>query len=58
MRSYKGFFKMTFKGEIQYRAKAFSGIATQFFWGIMYVYLYTAFMGGSIIDGFSISQMA
>lgn len=58
MRSYKGFFKMTFKGEIQYRAKALSGVATQFFWGIMYIYLYTAFMGGSIIDGFSISQMA
>ena len=58
MSSYFGLFKMTFKGEIQYRAKALSGIATQFFWGIMYVYLYTAFMGGNIIDGFSISQMA
>lgn len=49
---------MTFKGELQYRAKALSGMATQFFWGLMYVYLYTAFMGGKVIDGFSISQMA
>ena len=49
---------MTFKGELQYRAKALSGITTQFFWGIMYVYLYTAFMGGNLIDGFSVSQMA
>ena len=58
MSSYTGLFKMTFKGELQYRAKAISGITTQFFWGIMYVYLYTAFMGGKIIEGFSISQMA
>ncbi len=58
MNSYRGLFKMTFKGELQYRAKALSGLTTQFFWGIMYVYLYTAFMGGQIIDGFSIPQMA
>ena len=58
MKSYIGMFKMSFKGELQYRAKAFSGILTQFFWGIMYVYLYTAFMGGNVIDGFSIPQMA
>lgn len=58
MKPYYGMFKMSFKGELQYRAKAFSGILTQFFWGIMYVYLYTAFMGGNMIDGFSIQQMA
>ena len=48
---------MTFKGELQYRAKALSGIVTQVFWGLLYIYLYTAFMGGKIIEGFSISQM-
>ena len=58
MKSYLGMFKMSFKGELQYRAKAFSGILTQFFWGVMYVYLYTAFMGGNMIEGFSIPQMA
>ena len=57
MSSYLGLFKMTFKGELQYRAKALSGVVTQVFWGLMYIYLYTAFMGGKIIDGFSISQM-
>ena len=57
MSSYFGLFKMTFKGELQYRAKALSGIVTQLFWGLLYIYLYTAFMGGKIIDGFSISQM-
>ncbi len=58
MHSYSGLFKMTFKGELQYRAKALSGLTTQFFWGIMYIYLYTAFMGGNVIEGFSIPQMA
>jgi len=58
MQSYRGLFKMSFKGELQYRAKALSGIATQFFWGIMFIYLYTSFMKSKIIDGFSISQMA
>lgn len=58
MQSYSGLFKMTFKGELQYRAKALSGVLTQAFWGFMYVYLYTAFMGGKVIDGFSIAQMA
>ena len=58
MQSYRGLFKMSFKGELQYRGKAISGIATQFFWGVMYIYLYIAFMGGNVIDGFSIPQMA
>ena len=57
MSSYIGLFKMTFKGELQYRAKAISGVVTQVFWGLMYIYLYTAFMGGKIIEGFSIAQM-
>ena len=57
MSSYLGLFKMTFKGELQYRAKAVSGVITQVFWGLMYIYLYTAFMGGKIIEGFSIAQM-
>ena len=57
MQSYRGLFKMSFKGELQYRAKAISGISTQFFWGLLYIYLYTAFMGGNLIEGFSVSQM-
>ena len=57
MSSYFGIFKMNFKGELQYRAKALSGVVTQIFWGLMYIYLYTAFMGGKVIEGFSIDQM-
>lgn len=55
--SYLGIFKMQFKGELQYRGKAISGIATQVFWGILYIYLFTAFMRGGV-DGFTIPQMA
>lgn len=57
MSSYFGIFKMNFKGELQYRVKALSGVVTQVFWGLMYIYLYTAFMGGKVIAGFSIEQM-
>ena len=57
MSQYFGIFKMNFKGELQYRAKAISGVTTQIFWGLMYIYLYTAFMGGKVIEGFSIEQM-
>ncbi len=57
MSSYLGIFKMQFKGELQYRAKALSGIITQFFWGIMYICLYTAFMKDGVVNGFSLSQM-
>lgn len=58
MRQYLGIFKMQFKGELQYRTKALSGIFTQFFWGIMYIFLYSAFMKDGIVNGFTAVQMA
>ena len=48
---------MQFKGELQYRAKALSGIVTQIFWGIMYICLYSAFMKNGTVNGFSLDQM-
>ncbi len=57
MSSYFGLFKMTFKGELQYRVKAINGVITQFFWGLMYIFLFTAFMSEKTINGFSVSQM-
>ena len=56
-KSYFGIFKMEFKGELQYRAKAISGIATQFFWGLLQIYLYSAFMKSDTINGLTIAQM-
>lgn len=58
MSSYFGMFKMSFKNELQYRAKAISGIFTQFFWGLMYISLYTAFMKKDLPNGFTLHQMA
>ncbi len=57
-KSYLGIFKMEFKGELQYRNKAISGIFTQFFWGLLQIYLYVAFLNDTPVNGFSISQMA
>lgn len=57
-KSYFGIFKMEFKGELQYRSKAISGMLTQLFWGLLQIYLYTAFLNETPVDGFSISQMA
>lgn len=57
-KSYLGIFRMEFKGELQYRAKAISGIATQLFWGLLQIYLYIAFLNTESVDGFSITQMA
>ena len=57
MGAYFGIFKMQFKGELQYRAKALSGIATQLFWGLMYICLYSAFMKDGTVNGFTLSQM-
>lgn len=57
MKSYFGIFKIQFKSELQYRGKAISGIITQFFWGLLNIYLYLAFMSTKTIEGFSISQM-
>ncbi len=57
MKSYFGIFKMQFKGQLQYRAKAISGLTTQFFWGLFKIYLYLAFMINQAVDGFTTSQM-
>ena len=57
MGQYFGIFKMQFKGELQYRAKAISGMSTQVFWGLMYICLYSAFMKNGIVNGITQSQM-
>ena len=57
-KSYYGIFRMEFKGELQYRAKAISGVITQVFWGFLQIFLYRAFLSSGSVDGFSIAQMA
>jgi len=43
MTAYIGMFKMKFISGLQYRAAAWAGVATQFFWGLMYIMIYRAF---------------
>lgn len=43
MKKYLSFFRMRFIHNLQYRAAALSGIATQFIWGFMEIFLFRAF---------------
>lgn len=43
MKSYLSYFKLKFKTGLQYRAAALAGIATQLFFGIVYISVYVAF---------------
>jgi len=43
MKKYWSFFRIRFINGLQYRAAAYAGIATQFFWGFMLILMYRAF---------------
>ena len=43
MKSYISYFKLKFKTGLQYRAAALAGMATQIFFGLVYVAIYVAF---------------
>jgi len=43
MKAYFSVFKLRLINGLQYRAAAFAGVATQFFWGIMHIMVYEAF---------------
>lgn len=43
MSLYIKYFKLRLMTIFQYRASALAGIATQFFWGFMMLFIYTAF---------------
>ena len=43
MKKYLSFFRIRFLNSLQYRAAAYAGMATQFFWGGMLVLMYRAF---------------
>lgn len=43
MKKYLSFFRIRFINGLQYRAAAYAGIATQFFWGFMEILVYSAF---------------
>ena len=43
MRAYVSYFKLKFISGLQYRSAAIAGIATQFFFGFVYIMVYSAF---------------
>ncbi len=43
MKKYMSFFKIRFINNLQYRAAAYAGVATQFFWGFMLIMIFAAF---------------
>jgi len=45
MRPYVSLLRVRFLNGLQYRAAALGGLTTQFFWGIMLVFIYKAFYG-------------
>lgn len=47
MKAYISLFKMRLLKGLQYRAAAVAGIATQFFWGFMYIMIFQAFYGST-----------
>ena len=57
MKAYFSYFKLKFICGLQYRAAAWAGISTQFFFGIIYIMVYIAFYksGGKNIP-MSLSQ--
>ena len=54
MRPYISLLRVRFLNGLQYRAAALGGLTTQFFWGIMLVFIYKAFYGDAASsNGFS-----
>ena len=43
MKAYISYFKLRFISGLQYRTAAWAGIATQFFFGFVYIMVYSAF---------------
>ena len=58
MKPYFSLLRVRFLNGLQYRAAALGGLATNFFWGIMLVFIYTAFYNGAeSSNGFSFKDL-
>ena len=51
MKPYISLLRVRVLNGLQYRAAALSGLATQFFWGLMLIFIYKAFYGGAADSG-------
>ena len=50
MRAYLSYFKAELIVGLQYKTAALAGLSTQFFWGILYALVYTAFYEYTSVD--------
>ena len=57
MRKYFSFFRLRFAMSLQYRTAALAGLATQFFWGVMEIFIFQAFYEGEP-DAFPMTMAA
>ena len=57
MRPYLSFFKLRFATGLQYRFSAIAGLATQFFWGVMMLYIYEAFYKNGVSASMSWQEL-
>lgn len=58
MKLYLSYFKLRIMSFVQYRVAALAGLSTQFFWGIMLIFIYIAFYtNGSGVDSISLTQI-
>ena len=57
MRGYITYFKSEILIGLQYKASAFAGILTQFFWGILYVLVYEAFYNYAKVDTINFKEL-
>jgi len=58
MRLYLNYFKLRIMSFIQYRTAAIAGMTTQFFWGIMMIFIYMAFYtNGSGVDSINLIEI-
>lgn len=48
MKQYLSFLKLRFNVNLQYRFAAIAGLATQFFWGAMFIMIYKAYYANGV----------
>ena len=57
MKAYFSYFKRELIVGLQYRSAAFAGLATQFFWGILYVLVYESFYSHAKVDSINFKEL-
>lgn len=57
MIGYLTYFRSELLTKLQYRTAAYAGIATQFFWGLIYALVYTAFYSHASIDSINLNEL-